>query len=77
MNVLLYGYYDMGNFGDDIFEYIFTKYLTSKSFNCTIANPVKLNLKNTKRTKITKIENSLYKSGSFVLNKEIVFQQNM
>ena len=74
MNVLLYGYYNMGNFGDDIFEYIFTKYFNNKSFNCTIVNPNTLIDNNLKHNKADSL---MYRSGSFVLNNEIKHLSNL
>lgn len=39
MNVIVYGYYGMHNFGDDLFEYIFTKVFTTKHHNILIKSP--------------------------------------
>ena len=39
MNVLVYGYYGMHNFGDDLFQYIFTKIFSTKHNSVLIKNP--------------------------------------
>lgn len=45
MLYLLYGYYNYNNFGDDLFEFIFTSYLNNKNINYIIHNPTDINIK--------------------------------
>jgi len=39
MKVLLYGYYDKSNFGDEIFKYILCNYLSNKKIEYIVVNP--------------------------------------
>jgi hypothetical protein len=43
MKILLYGYYNKHNFGDDLFKFIFEKYLKNKEIEYTVLNPNDLN----------------------------------
>ena len=43
MKILLYGYYNKYNFGDDLFEFILKKYLDSKNISYIISNSSNLN----------------------------------
>jgi hypothetical protein len=44
MKILLYGYYDQGNFGDELFDLFFSKYFDKKQISYIKLNPAKLEL---------------------------------
>lgn len=41
--ILLYGYYNYNNFGDELFKFILIKYLNNKKFEYIISNPKHIN----------------------------------
>lgn len=63
MKILLYGYYNQNNFGDDLFKFIFKKYFEEKNINLVIYNPNQLDNYQHKN-------NKLFKTGSFSLDKD-------
>jgi polysaccharide pyruvyl transferase WcaK-like protein len=71
MKVLLYGYYNKGNFGDNLFQFIFQKFFDEKNIEYIVTNPFYLN----KNYKIS--NNKLFKSGSFSLDNEIKCLTNL
>ena len=64
MKILLYGYYNKGNFGDNLFEIIFKKYFDSINIKYILSNPDDLNI----NYKINKDINFIFLGGGEIIN---------
>ena len=70
MKILLYGYYNKGNFGDNLFEIIFKKYFYSINIKYILSNPDDLNI----NYKINKDINFIFLGGGEIINDYFIIR---